>query len=162
MSVSVRVAKESDIDCLKKWLEEPGILKYFPMNDSREVEDSAKLWLTYAAKQAAFTAVKDGKVVGMAVLYIQPFEKLKHQCLFAIVVDPEERGQGIGTTLLKEIEKIGKKKHGLEILHLEVYEKNPAFELYKRLGFKEYGRQKHFLKEDDGTYRTKVCMQKGL
>ncbi|OGN54000.1 MAG: hypothetical protein A2098_03310 [Chlamydiae bacterium GWF2_49_8] len=72
------------------------------------------------------------------------------------------RGKGIGRRLLKEIEELAKEMFQIEILHLEVYEGNPAIHLYERAGFKRYGIEKHFIKEKEGQYRAKIMMQKEL
>ena len=103
----------------------------------------------------------DGKPVGAALLYIQPYKKLAHQCLFSIIIDEVYRGKGIGTELLQALMKLGKEKFHLELLHLEVYEGNPAIGLYRKLGFTEFGGQKHFIK-DKNEYIGKILMQKKL
>lgn len=162
MRPMIRPTEPCDASYLKQWLSEPGILTKFPMTNIREVEDSIRLWMSYIPKQSAITASVDGNPVGMAVIYIQPFEKLRHQALFAIIVDPRFRGKGIGTVLLKEVEKMAQKRHGIELLHLEVYQDNPAYNLYKRLGFREYAVQKGYLKESPEQYADKICMQKRL
>ncbi len=162
MNVTVRATEHSDAKCLKHWLQEPGILDFFPIDNERELDDTLRIWMSYGAKGATLTADVDGEPAGMLVLYLQPYEKLKHQCLFGIVVDKEMRGKGVGTALIKEAEKLAKKKHGIELLHLEVYKGNPALNLYKRLGYHVYGEQEHFLKEGPDKYRDKIVMQKGL
>jgi ribosomal protein S18 acetylase RimI-like enzyme len=97
----------------------------------------------------------------MSTLYIQPFKKLVHTCLFSIIVSEKHRNLGVGTALLEDLMVLAKEKFQIEILHLEVYEGNPAKRLYDRLGFKEFGCQKHFIK-DQGEYIAKIFMQKYL
>jgi putative acetyltransferase len=97
----------------------------------------------------------------MCTLYLQSYKKISHHALFAIIVDKEYRGQGVGTRLIEFMMKHGKKEFHLEFLHLEVYEGNLAIELYRKLGFTQYGYQKHFIK-DQGTYLGKIFMQKNL
>ena len=87
----------------------------------------------------------------MANLYIQPYEKLNHTCLFSIIVREDMRGKGVGGALLKQLMKYAKEKFKIEILHLEVFESNPARKLYERLGFKPFGYQAHFIKEMGNT-----------
>lgn len=159
MSVTVRLSVESDKDYLYKWLLDPEILPWFPLENAREVEDAVRICMSYVEMGAAFTGCIDGKPCGMAVLYLQKYKKLKHQCLFVIVVDKEHRGRGIGTKIFERMKQDAKDKFGIEILHLEVYLGNPAQKLYEKLGFREYGRQDHFLKERDGTYRDKINME---
>jgi ribosomal protein S18 acetylase RimI-like enzyme len=152
---------EADGEDLKKWLVDPAILRWFPMCNDREVIDSVRVWIGYAVSGAGLTAVYDGKACGMFNLYIQPFKKLSHTCLFSIIVDKAHRGKGIGKTLLQEGQKLAKEHYGIEVLHLEVYEGNPAQRLYEREGFVVYGKQPHFIK-DQGEYITKIFMQKSL
>lgn len=160
--VSVRISQEEDKPTLVKWLMDPVVLDWFPLDNLPEVEDAARIWLSYAKLGASFTATIGNEPVGMAVLYLHHFQKLKHQSLFAIIVHPKMRGKGIGTKLFSRMKKDAKEQHGIELLHLEVYEGNPAYQLYKRLGFEEYGRQEEFLKEKSGNYRMKINMQMTL
>jgi len=158
----VRISEQTDVPYLKKWLLEPGVLRYFPMLDEREVDDSIRIWMGYEAQEAALTIVDDdNKPIGMGVIYVQSLEKLKKQSLFAIIVDAKERGKGVGTTLYKKMEERAKEL-GITLFHLEVYEGNPAEKLYAKLGFDHYGRHERFLKEPGGEYLTKIVMQKRL
>ena len=157
----IRFTEQEDARYLTKWLEEPAILRWFPMCDLREIDDAVRIWMSYARIQSALTVECEGKPCGLANLYIQPFEKLKHTCLFAIIVQKEYRSKGVGKQLLNELMQLAKLKFHIEILHLEVYEENPAIRLYQRVGFVEFGRQKHFIKEEKG-YLDKIFMQKDL
>ena len=159
--ISIRLAEEEDKKYLVEWLLQPGVLQSFPLADLKEIEDAAQIWISYYKQNAVLTALWDGVPCGNATLYLQPFKKLAHQCLFAIIVDEKFRGKGVGTKLLAELIRIGKENHHLKLLHLEAYEGNPAIHLYKKLGFKEFGVQKKFVKED-GTYKSKVMMQRDL
>jgi ribosomal protein S18 acetylase RimI-like enzyme len=161
MEITTRLAESADEKCLVDWLSQKGVLKWFPLTDLREIEDAARIWMSYSKFGAVLTALYNGVPCGIANLYIQPFKKLAHQCLFAIIVDENYRGKGVGTKLLQDLIDLAKNQLGIQILHLEVYEGNPAIGLYKKFGFTEYGKQKHFIKED-GKYLSKVLMQKRL
>ena len=160
--VKIRLATFDDTTVLIKLFKEKGILPWFPMENSMEVDDAVRLWMSYVKQKAVLAAEVNGQVVGLANLYLSFFRKIAHHSLFAIIVDPNYRSQGIGTKLVKELMKIAKEQFKLEFLHLEVYEHNPAISLYERLGFLEYGRQKRFIKEEDGGYLDKIMMQKKL
>jgi putative acetyltransferase len=163
--ISIRLALESDQKYLVEWLLQPGVLEGFPLTDLREIEDAARIWMSYTKQGAVLTALYDGVPCGIANLYLQPYKKLSHQCLFAIIIDEKYRGKGIGTALMKELMILAKETFKIELLHLEVYEGNRAKRLYERLGFIQYGIQRHFVKEQtDGqkAYRAKVMMQKYL
>ncbi len=160
-ALSFRPTHLEDASYLQAWLSEPGVLRWFPMIDAREVEDAVRIWVGYSKMLAGLTAEWEGKPCGMANLYIQPYKKLKHTSLFSIIVDQQYRNKGVGQALILELERWAKEKFAIEILHLEVYEGNPARRLYERLGYKYSGEQRHFIKED-GKYATKVFMQKEL
>lgn len=159
--ILIREARSDDEPLLVSWLSQEGVLKWFPLTDLREIEDAAKIWLSYCKQNAVLTAECDGVPCGIANLYIQPFKKFSHQCLFAIIVDENFRGRGVGTKLIESLEILAKERFDLKILHLEVYEENPAINLYRKLGFEEFGKQRRFIKEESG-YRSKIFMQKRL
>ncbi|MFA6118514.1 MAG: GNAT family N-acetyltransferase [Parachlamydiales bacterium] len=161
-NLKIRLSEQSDAKYLTKWLSDPEILRWFPMCNEAEIEDAVKIWMSYTKYKAVITAVCDNVPCGIANLYVQSLKKLSHQSLFAIIVAKEYRGAGVGTALIKELIRMGKEDFKLELLHLEVYEGNPAQRLYERLGFKEYGVHKKFLKDLDGRYYNKILMQKKL
>lgn len=161
--LTVRPSTEEDTPFLKEWLNDEKILRFFPMtSEPREFEDSIRVWMSYTKLGACLTALYEGEPVGMSCIYVHTYEKLKHQSLFAIVVKESMRGKGVGAFLLNETLKLAKEKFQIELLHLEVYEGNPAIHLYERAGFKRYGEEKHFIKEKEGGYRAKIVMQKTL
>ncbi len=159
--LTVRFAEESDQAHLIEWLLQPGVLQWFPLADLREIEDAARIWISYWKHKAVLVALWDGVPCGIVNLYLQPYSKMAHQCLLAIIVDEKYRNKGVGTRLLQDLMKLAKERFQLEFLHLEVYDGNPAIHLYKRLGFEQYGFQKHFIKEQ-GRYIGKILMQKYL
>jgi len=159
--ITFRLAVESDQKYLIEWLLQPGVLEGFPLTDLREIEDAARIWMGFSKIGSVLMAEKDGVPCGTAVLYIQPYKKLAHQCLLAIILDEKLRGHGVGTKLMTELMTLAKTKFHIELLHLEVYEHNRAIHLYERLGFVKYGFQKHFVK-DQGRYIGKILMQRKL
>ncbi len=159
--LKIRFGEESDQKYLIEWLLQPGVLEGFPLADLKEIEDAARIWVSYSKYNAVLTALWDGVPCGIANLYLQPYKKLAHQSLFAIIVDEKVRGKGVGTRLMEELIALAKERFKLELLHLEVYEGNPAIHLYQRLGFVQYGFQPRFIK-DQGRYIGKILMQKAL
>ncbi|MGE0198002.1 MAG: GNAT family N-acetyltransferase [Simkaniaceae bacterium] len=160
--ITLRKTTEKDAPYLQEWLLQKGVLDGFPMINQREVEDAVRIWLLYIKKGYSITALYKKKPCGAANLYINDIEKMKHQCLFVIIVDEKMRGQGIGTLLLNEITRMARDQYQIEVLHLEVYENNPAFRLYERMGFKQFGRHPKYLKDDKGVYYDKIVMEKRL
>lgn len=160
--LSFRLSEGGDSTLLKAWLSDPKILFWFPMEGEKEIDDAIRIWMEYVGKQCGLTALWNGVPCGMAVVYIQPFEKLAHTCLFSIIVSSDYRNLGVGTALLEDLIELAKTTFHIETIHLEVYEGNPAKRLYERLGFIPFGKHASFTKEAEGAYRAKICMQKKL
>jgi ribosomal protein S18 acetylase RimI-like enzyme len=161
MTLEIEVSRIEDGEMFKHLLLQPDVLQYFPMYDLREIEDSVRVWEIFCRKGASLTAYFEGKRCGLAFLNLQGYKKFAHQCLITIIVDQNYRNKGIGTKLLEELFLLAKKPFNLEILHLEVYETNPAINLYERMGFAEFGIQRKFIKEE-GRYIGKIFMEKNL
>jgi RimJ/RimL family protein N-acetyltransferase len=160
--LDVRYTEMSDAQPLREWFREEGILRWFPMADDVEIEDSVIRWISFCKYKCSLTAVYDGVPCGLATLYLQPYRKLAHQCEFGIIVSPEYRNKGVGSELIKNLLHLAKNHFNLELIHLQVYAENPAIRLYKRFGFREFGRQTHWIKEQSGVYVARVFMERFL
>ena len=158
LNIDVRYTIMEDGHHLKEWLMDPSVGRWFPMFDELEVNDAVNRWISFARYNCSLTALHDGKPVGLITLYLQPYRRLAHQCEFGIIVAPNYRGQKIGSELLSNLKHIAKEKFQIELLHLQVYAGNPAERLYKRFGFREFGRQKHWIKEKSG-YVARIFME---
>lgn len=159
--IDIRYTEEKDTKYLRDWLLEPETQTWYPMRAEAEASDAAHRWIGFYKLKCSLTAVIDGEPCGLATLYLQPYRTLKHQCEFGIIVGHKYRNKGIGGQLIKNIMHLGKNYFNIELLHLQVQGHNPAVRLYKRYGFREFGRQTHWLKED-GIYRSRVFMERFL
>lgn len=160
--LEIRYSDLADGKYLKQWLLEPAIARWFPVYDAVEIDDAVQRWIGFSRYKCSLTAVKDGEPCGIATLYLQPYRKLAHQCEFGIIVSQEHRGKGVGTELLQNLIHLAREHFNIELIHLQVYIENPAIHLYERMGFVEFGRQTHWIKEVDGTYTGRVFMEKSL
>lgn len=159
--LTFRLTDRQDAPYLTKWLSDEEVLHWFPMLSDAEVADAVRIWMGYSRFGSGITAEHNKVPCGMATLYIQGYEKLKHTCLFSIIIQKDKRGYGVGRVLLEKLIELAQEKFKIKILHLEVYEGNPAYEMYAKLGFVKFGRQERFIKEKGG-YLAKVFMQKIL
>jgi RimJ/RimL family protein N-acetyltransferase len=157
-----RYTEPGDGKFLKQWLLDPAVLRWFPMVDEVEIDDAVGRWIGFSLYKCSITAVVDNVPCGIATLYLQPYKKLIHQCEFGIIVGTGYRGKGIGALLIHHLSHLAKERFKIELLHLQVYADNPAMRLYSRLGFTEFGRQTHWIKEPDGRYLGRVFMEKFL
>lgn len=162
LNIDIRYTELEDGKFLKQWLLDPDVSRWFPMADEVEIDDAVNRWIGFYRYRCSLTAVANGVPVGLGTLYLQPYRKLAHQCEFGIIVGPEYRGQKVGSEIINNLIHLGKEKFKIELLHLQVYEGNPAIRLYERFGFKEYGFQKEWIKENDGTYVGRVFMERSL
>ena len=157
--IEIRYTEMSDGKHLKQWLIEPGVSRWFPMHDEVEIDDAVQRWIGFCRYKCSLTAVLDGVPCGLTTLYLQPYRKLAHQCEFGIIVGEGYRGKGVGSQLLTSLMQLAKDNFKIELLHLQVYAENPAIHLYKRFGFREFGRQSHWIK-DEGVYVGRVFMER--
>jgi RimJ/RimL family protein N-acetyltransferase len=159
--VEIRYTEPGDAKYLKDWLMDPTVKCWFPMDEEIETDDAVMRWIAFYRFKCSLTITKDGIPCGIATLYLQPYRKLAHQCEFGIIVGKGFRNMGIGSYLMSSIMHLAKEKFKIELLHLQVYDENPAMNLYKRFGFKEFGRQNSWIKEKDH-YAGRVFMERFL
>lgn len=85
--------------------------------------------------------------------------KERHMGTLGIGVRSSARGQGVGTALMQAAIDWAGDNPVLEMIKLAVYESNTrAVELYKRLGFVQYGKLPGGCKHTDGTYHDQLEM----
>lgn len=159
--LEIRYSAPSDVHFLIRWLNDPKILRGFPLKGEQEIRHAAEYWMSFHQCQASLTALYQGQVAGIATLILNIYAKVAHHALLSIIVGEPYRNLGIGTALLQHLCRLAKERFHLEVLYLEVYEENPAIHLYERFGFVEVGRQARFYKDEIG-YLAKITMEKNL
>jgi len=147
--LKIRHTEQGDGKYLREWLLDPEIGRWFPMDTIEEVDDAVQRWVAFHKYKCSWTAVYHGVPCGITTLYLQPYRKLAHQCEFGILVGGGFRGKGIGSALMRHMMTMAKEKFRIDLLHLQVYAENPAMRLYKRFGFREFGRQTCWIREGD-------------
>jgi GNAT superfamily N-acetyltransferase len=158
--LTIRYTVPQDSEWLKKWLLDPSVRTSFPMLGETEVDDAVRRWISFSRLRASLTVEMDGHPVGISTLYVQNYKRLLHQTEFGIIVDHNYRGRKIGSYLLSSILKLAKRHFHIELIHLQVYQDNPALKLYTSFGFQEFGKQTHWIKDTDGTYVGRIFMER--
>lgn len=160
--LKVRFSEEEDGRYWGEWLTDPDVQKWYPMSNDEERKESVSRMQSFCKYKCALTAEYEGQVAGIAYLNLHPYRKISHHCLFTVIVSPQLRGKGIGSGIMEHLERLARDSFRIKIMHLEVYEGNPAIRLYRRLGYHEFGFQSHWSKEGPGRYSGKVFMEKRL
>jgi RimJ/RimL family protein N-acetyltransferase len=107
---------------------------------------------TMEGNALAVVAEEDGKVVGLCDVHrVRPGSELDHSAVLGIAIRKGYRGKGLWELMMKKIIELSKGK--FEILKLEVFSVNSrAINLYRRLGFVEYGNFPKAVKRGDRYY----------
>jgi GNAT superfamily N-acetyltransferase len=133
--LDMRWTVELDGPKLRALLSEADTLQWFPCAPGKELEDTLSLWMNFSRYRLGITALWDGQIVGFGVLLPLPYKKMSHQTAFFLVVDPEWRRRGIGTSLLRNLMHLAKQRFHLEFIHADVYQGSPILPLLERAGF---------------------------
>ncbi|WP_413581231.1 N-acetyltransferase family protein [Bdellovibrio sp. HCB288] len=99
------------------------------------------------------------RVVGILDFAAYRGVKTRHRSLLGISLHPDMRGEGLGEKLFDKLIKEAKKIEGLTHIELSVMSENhQAFHLYKKVGFKEFGRRPEAYLQPDGTFCDEIMM----
>jgi RimJ/RimL family protein N-acetyltransferase len=157
----IRYTRLTDTPYLRRWLTDPKVAKWFPMGSENEVDLAVRAWIGFSRYYSSLTATKEGVPLGIATLFLMPYKKVAHECMFKLIVDPEKQHQGVGTTLLRNLKHLAKNYFHLELMKIEIFEKNPIEILLKQQEFYEIIRQEKFVK-DQGQYSARIVYEAKL
>lgn len=161
----LRTVAESDAEAMMEYIrktaEETYFLIRYPEEITMDLEEEKEILRKNieSDKSVWFTVFDGDKAVGnCSISGLSEWLKYRHRCGLGIAILQDYVGQGLGTMLMERA--IAKAKElGFEQVELGVFEDNTtAFSLYKKLGFKEYGRTPRAFKLKDGTYRDEINM----
>ncbi len=95
----------------------------------------------------------DGNIVSIGTLTGKARKRIAHRGEVALSVSKDYWGQGIGRNMLEELILFAKVKASLSVIELTVKADNEnAFQLYKKLGFKQIGYYEKYFKIDSIYY----------
>lgn len=147
--LEIRYTQVTDAQLLKEWLLAPGVLHWFPMSEEKEVDDAVQAWIGFSRWSCSLTCMLKNEPCAIGTLFLMPYRKVAHHCLFKMIVNPKLQRQGIGSSLLKNLKHLAKNYFRQEIMHMEVYEGNPIIKLLEKQGFRQFVKQERFVKEGD-------------
>jgi acetyltransferase len=107
-------------------------------------------------------AERDGVVVGAVQLELAAQPNARHRALVAqLLVHASARRQGIGRTLMREVEELAK-SHGRTLLVLDTREGDAAEQLYLALGYLRAGRIPGYARSSSGALEATVLFYREL
>lgn len=140
--------------------ETENLLTYPQENSFTEEQEGAFLKeKTESEREIEIVAVVDGKIVGTGgIEAVGEKIKLRHRAEFGVGVEKEYWGLGIGKALTVACIECAKAA-GFSQLELEVVAENErALELYKSVGFVEFGRNKRGFRKINGEFQELAYM----
>lgn len=140
----IRYTRLLDKTPLKEWLMHPNVLKWFPMNDEKEIDLLVRNWIGYSRFLSSLTAVFDHKPIGVATLFLMPYRKVSHLAMVNIVVAPHMQRKGVGTSLVRNLVHLAKETFKLHSIHMEMIEGCPLIPVLKRQNFYEVFKQERY------------------
>jgi ribosomal protein S18 acetylase RimI-like enzyme len=157
MNIEYRVLSKEDVLIYKEIRLE--LLKEYPMNFGSSHEEERAfpddMWINRVEKPTVKTlGAFDGEtLIGICALAFSPRIKMKHIAeIHSMYVKQEYRNQNIGYNLIQMAFDLCKEKD-VEIVRLSVVDGNDsAINLYKKLGFVEYGIEKKTIKYENKYY----------
>lgn len=157
----IRYTYLTDAPYLRDWLMKKEVQQWFPVSQDKEIDDAAQCWVGFSRYNSSLTSTIDNVPCGMGTLFLMPYKKVAHHCLFKLVVDPKHQRRGIGSGLLKNLKHLAKHHFRLELMHIEVFEGNPFVHLLEVFDFHEFARQEKFVKDGD-RYLSRILYQSYL
>ena len=141
-SIDLRPFSESDFEPLLEWIDSStALLQWagptfsYPLDRAQLRERLPEMTGTNPTQRAYKAVNKDDQMVG----YIE-LNGIEHNnrsgTISRLLVDPDHRGQGIGTAIIQRVLEIGFEELNLHRIDLKVFEFNDtAIACYERVGF---------------------------
>lgn len=105
----------------------------------------------------------DGKLAGNCQITFRRGIKTRHRCDIAIALRKAYWGNGIGTAMFTEMERLARQREGVTVMELEFIEGNArARGLYEKMGFRIVGMHPDAIRQENGELAALYLMQKQL
>ena len=150
----IRFSRLLDKTVLKEWVSHPEVLRWFPMEGEKEIEMMVRNWAGFSRYRSSLTATYDHKPIGMATLFLMPYQKVAHLAMLNIVVAPHMQRKGVGMSLVRNIVHLAKNQFKLKSVHIELVEGCPLIPLLKKQNFTRVFRQEDYF-EVNGVKRAR-------
>ena len=144
----IRYSENGDLAYLEQWFADPAICDNFPFGFEERTE-ALKNWIGFSRFKASLTATIQDVPCAIGTLFLMPYKKVAHHCSFYLIVDPEHRRKGIGTSMVRNLIHLAKTRFRLESIHVEIYEPSHLLSILQKLQFEPFARQENYVKIGD-------------
>lgn len=146
----IRYTYVTDITYLRQWVSQPEVLKWFPMESEKEIEDAIQCWIGFSRWSSSLTVTVNHVPCAIGTLFLMPYKKVAHHCISKMIVDPKWQRKGMGRSLLRNMKHLAKNYFHLEMLDMEIFEGNPIESLLLQEGFTKVFSQADFVNGEGG------------
>jgi putative acetyltransferase len=153
----IRFSEERDLASLEQWFSDPEASYDYPFG-FEERGDALKNWIGFSKYHASLTGLIQDKPIAIGTLFLMPYKKVSHHCSFYLMVDPDHRRKGVGTSMIRNLLHLAKTRFRLESVHAEVFEPSRLQPLLEKLGFEIFARQDDFVKMES-CLRARVLLE---
>ena len=153
----IRFTENEDQAYLDQWFMDPSVCDDFPF-DFEERSQSLKNWIGFARWKACLTGTIQNTPCAIGALFLMPYKKVSHHCSFYLIVDPDHRRKGIGTSMVRNLLHLAKTRFRLESVHVEIYEPSPILSILEKQQFELFARQENYVKIN-GSGRARLLLE---
>ena len=153
----IRYTEPDDIVPLQEWFSLEGTSDDFPF-EGDEVDNALKNWIGFSKYKASLTGILQNTPCAIGTLFLMPYKKVSHHCSFYLIVNPNERRKGIGTSMIRNLLHLARTRFRLESVHVEIYEPSLMRSLLDKLGFILFARQENFV-QLEGCKRPRLLLE---
>ncbi|HLB52748.1 MAG TPA: GNAT family protein [Chlamydiales bacterium] len=144
----IRFSEEADLPWLEKWFAEEGACDDFPFGEDEKAQ-ALKNWIGFSRFKASLTGTWKGEPCAIGTLFLMPYRKVAHHASFYLIVAPEVRNKGAGTSMVRNLLNLAKTQFRLESIHVELYEPSHLLPILEKLSFKLFARQENFVHQNE-------------
>ncbi len=148
------------LDYLRKTAEETDFVLRYPdeVTMTLEQEEAFIERINQSANSYMIICLVDGKHAGNCSLQFHDKRKVRHRGEVAIALVKKFWGMGIGAFMFEEMLQLAR-EYGASQLELGMVDGNErGLALYRKMGFREYGRLPNAFHQKDGTMRDEILM----
>lgn len=143
----IRYSEMEDLSYLEQWFSLPDACDDYPFGYA-EKEDALKNWIGFSRFKASLTGEIAGKPCAIGTLFLMPYKKVAHHCSFQLIVAPEHRRKGVGTSMVRNLLNLAKTRFNLESVHVEIFEPSQLLSILRQLNFESFAEQNDYIKID--------------